>query len=85
MEQITLFNEYSTLELYVYGIMLSISIKFIVLTIAGIVSKNTRLKEIKNICKKLSKLIVRYSYLSLVWPVEILVFAYKNIKYLAEK
>ena len=65
--------------------MLSISIKFIVLTIAGIVSKNTRLKEIKNICKKLSKLIVRYSYLSLVWPVEILVFAYKNIKYLAEK
>ena len=79
------FNTCDFLMLYFCGVVFSFFIRFLIITTAALVSQNTRLKEIKNTSKKLSKSVVKYSYFSFAWPIELIFFAYKNIKYLLEK
>ena len=82
MEQLVLLNECNVAMLYACGVMFSLFLRFTVLTMSIYVSQITRLKEIKNITKKTASAAIKYSYLSFVWPVEVIIFAYKNIKFL---
>tara|TARA_R110000851_G_scaffold117240_3_gene243894 strand:- start:1314 stop:1574 length:261 start_codon:yes stop_codon:yes gene_type:complete len=85
IEQLDLINERNIVMLYAAGVMLSLVLRFTVLTMSVYVSQNTRLKEIKNITKKSASASIKYSYLSFVWPIEVIIFAYKNIKSLTTK
>jgi hypothetical protein len=84
-EQFILISGCNIAAFYTYGIVLSLFLRFVVLTMAIYIGQNTRLKEIKNITKKLSKTAIRCSYLSFVWPLELIIFTYKNIKHLIAK
>ena len=85
IEQLALINERNIVMLYAVGVILSLVLRFTVLTMSIYISQNTRLKEIKNITKKSASSSIKYSYLSFVWPVEVIIFAYKNIKSLTTK
>jgi TRAP-type C4-dicarboxylate transport system permease large subunit len=85
MEQLTLINEYNIAMLYACGVAFSLILRFVVLTISIYINQNTRLKETKNITKKTAKVAIKYAYLSFVWPLEVIIFAYKDIKFLIAK
>jgi hypothetical protein len=85
MEQLTLIDKCNITTLYACGVMLSLFLRFIILTVSIYINQNTRLKEIKNTTKKLSKAAIKHSYLSFIWPIELAIFTYKNIKHLIVK
>jgi TRAP-type C4-dicarboxylate transport system permease large subunit len=85
IELINLLITETVLAIYISGVVFSLMMRFFVLTLVVYIDKNSRLKEIKNTSKKIAKLVTTHSYLSLVWPVEILIFIYRDIEYMLKK
>ena len=81
MEQLTEHFEY----LYIIGIALSLLVRFTIITVSIFINKYTRLKEFKNVTKKLSIAAIKRSYLSLIWPIEVMIFLFNDIRFLVKK
>ena len=84
---IELLNTHSSDALYIYnmGLILSLLIRFTILTSCVFISNNTRLKELKNLTNRAARGSLKKSYMSILWPAELIVLAVYNIRYFLNK
>jgi len=81
IEQYIFMTESDLAIWYVCGIALSLFLRFLVLTLSFFVYRSTRLKDVKNTTRKISQMTIRHSYLSLIWPIEIVLFVFQDLKH----
>lgn len=84
---IELINTHSSDALCIYsaGLVLSLLIRFTILTSCVFISNNTRLKELKNLTNRAARSSLKKSYMSILWPAELIGLAVYNIRYFLNK
>jgi hypothetical protein len=82
-----LINTYQNEIICVYasGLALSLFIRFAIMTSCVYVSNVTRLKELKNLTTKVASSSLKRSYMSLLWPYELINHFVQNIRYFLKK
>ena len=70
---------------YAIGVCLSLVLRLIVMSSCSFINKNTRLKEIKNLTNKAMTDCLRNSYMSLLWPYEIISSIVLSVKHVFSK
>jgi hypothetical protein len=82
-----LINTYQNEIICVYttGLALSLFVRFVIMTSCIFVSSNIRLKEIKNLTNRVASSSLKKSYISFLWPYELISHIIHNIKYFLKK
>jgi hypothetical protein len=70
---------------YTSGLALSLFIRFVIMTSCIYISNTTRLKELKNLTTKAAINSLKKSYISLLWPYELINHFIQNIRYFLKK
>lgn len=70
---------------YSLGVMISLFVRFSIITICIFVLNNTRLKEIKNLTNRVASESLRRSYVSLLWPYELVNHIVHNVRHFLKK
>jgi hypothetical protein len=73
------------IDVYTVGVFLSLLVRMIIISSSISINSRTRLKELKNITKHTVDNVVKKSYMSLVWPVEVAVNIKNIVLYLLKK
>jgi hypothetical protein len=82
-----LINTYQNEIICVYtsGLALSLFVRFVIMTSCIYISNTTRLKELKNLTTKVASSSLKRSYMSLLWPYELISHFVYNIRYFLKK
>ena len=82
-----LINTYQNEIICVYtsGLAFSLFVRFVIMTSCIFISSTTRLKEIKNLTNTVATRSLKKSYISFLWPYELISHAIHNIKYFLKK
>jgi hypothetical protein len=70
---------------YIVGLALSLFIRFVIITSCIYASNTTRLKELKNLATKVASSSLKRSYMSLLWPYELINHFVQNTRYFLKK
>lgn len=73
------------IAVYTVGIFLSLLVRMITVSSSISINNRTRLKELKNITKHTVENAVKKSYMSLIWPAEIVVSIRHIVLYFLKK
>lgn len=71
--------------IYASGFAFSLFIRFVIITSCIFVSNSTRLKELKNLAIKVASGSLKSSYMSLLWPYELINHFVRNTRYFLKK
>lgn len=82
-----LINTYQSeiIHFYLLGFIVSLFIRFSIVTSCIYVSNNTRLKELKNLTNRVASGSLKRAYISLLWPYELINHFVHNIRYFLKK
>ena len=70
---------------YIAGLAFSLFVRFVIVTSCVYISNTTRLKELKNLTTKVASSSLKSSYMSLLWPYELINHFVYNIRYFLKK
>jgi hypothetical protein len=82
-----LINTYQNeiIHFYSLGFILSLFVRFSIITSCIYISNNTRLKELKNLTNRVATKSLKRAYISLLWPYELIHHIVHNTRYFLKK
>jgi hypothetical protein len=82
-----LLSTYQNEIIYVYnfGLIFSLLVRFIIVTSCIYITNNTRFKELKNLTNRVIVSSLKRSYMSILWPYELIDHIISNVRHFLKK